>query len=189
MYFALYFLAVAAVVVNFMYYYSTIATLECTLPCFSPNIQCRLFSITPNNNEVITYGGIIRSSMRYSYPTQQIMISNLRYNTTYEYCVVAVDTTNNNMMVGDPVCGKFYTIAGIAFVFIVVMNISSSYKNIFFYTLLFWFNCDVNNFAFNWYGHQIYLLFGCFYLCMYIVGDKTDGQVTNKFDLLKKAQA
>ena len=111
--FVLQFLAVAAILnVTLLNVSSTTAALECTLPCFSPNIQCSLFNITPNNIEVITYDDIMGSSMSYSYPTQQIMISNLRYNTTYEYCVVAIDTTNNNMTVGDPVCGSFTTTTG-----------------------------------------------------------------------------
>ena len=105
------FVAVAALLNVTKNVSSTTATLECTLPCFSPNIRCNLFNITPNNIEVITYGGIMGSSMSYSYPTQQIMITNLRYNTTYEYCIVSVDTTNN-MIVGDPMCGNFATTAG-----------------------------------------------------------------------------
>ena len=111
--FVLQFVAVAAILnVMLLDVSSTTATLECTLPCFSPNIRCSLSTITPNYIEVITYGGIMGSSVSYSYPTQQIMISNLRYNTTYEYCIVAVDTTTNNMTVGDPVCSNFITTAG-----------------------------------------------------------------------------
>ena len=119
--FVLQFVVVAAILnVMLLNVSSTTATLDCTLPCFSPNIWCRLFNITPNNIEVITNGGIMGSSMSYSYPTQQIIISNLRYNTTYEYCIVAVVATNsnptnittNNMMIRDPVCGNFATTAG-----------------------------------------------------------------------------
>ena len=121
--FVLQFVAVAALLnVMLLNVSSTTAILECTLLCFTPNIRCSLFSIVPNNIAVIIYGDIMGSSMSYSYPTQQIMISNLRYNTTYEYCihVVAVVTTNsnptnittNNMTIGDPVCGNFATTAG-----------------------------------------------------------------------------
>ena len=119
--FVLQFVVVAAILdVMLLNVSSTTASLECTLPCFSPNMWCNLFNNTPHNIEVITYGRIMGSSVSYSYPTQQIMISNLRYNTTYEYCVVAVVTTNsnptnittNNMTIGDPVCGNFATTAG-----------------------------------------------------------------------------
>ena len=111
--FVLQFVAVGAIINVTLIVSPTTATLECTLPCFSPDIWCRLFSITPNNSAVlITYDRIMGSSMSYSYPTKQIMISNLSYNTAYEYCVVGSNTTNNDMTVGDPVCGNFTTAAG-----------------------------------------------------------------------------
>ena len=94
---------------------STTATLNCTLPCFSPDIQCSLFNITPNNGEVITHHQIMESTMNYSYPTQQIIISNLTSGRSYSYCVGAINT-NNNITVRDPVCGSFHTISGIAMV-------------------------------------------------------------------------
>ena len=109
--FVLQFVAVAAILnVILLSVSSTNVILECMLPCFSPDIWCGLLSFTPNNNEVviITYGEIMGSTMSYSYPTQQIMISNLTHNTAYEYCLVAINTTNN-ITVGDPVCGNFTT--------------------------------------------------------------------------------
>ena len=85
-------------------------TLECTLPCFSPNLRCNLSNITTNGvdavNIIVTNGNIVGSVMSYSYPTQRITISNLIDNTTYNYCVVAIDMTNM-MKVGEPVCGSF----------------------------------------------------------------------------------
>ena len=102
---------------------STTATLDCTLPCFSPNVQCDVSNITPNNELMISYSRVMGSSMNYNYPTQQIMISNLKYDTLYNYCVVAINTTNN-MTVGDPVCRSFTTPPGIScYDFIVSMCI------------------------------------------------------------------
>ena len=46
--------------------------------------------------------------MIYSYRTQQIMISGLIENTTYTYCVAAIDMTDM-MEVGEAVCGIFRT--------------------------------------------------------------------------------
>ena len=91
---------------------STFATLNCTLPCISPNLQCSLFNITTNDGDVTMVtnatSDVIGSVMSYSYPTQQINISNLLVNATYKYCVTAVDITNK-LEVGEPVCGSFQT--------------------------------------------------------------------------------
>ena len=91
---------------------TTSATLDCMLPCFSPNLQCNLSNIKTNGvdamNINVTNGNIVGSVMSYSYPTQRITISNLIDNTTYNYCVVAIDMTNM-MKVGETVCGSFIT--------------------------------------------------------------------------------
>ena len=91
---------------------TTSATLDCTLPCFSPNLQCNLSDITTNGvdavNINVTNGNIVGSVMSYSYPTQRITISNLIPNTTYNYCVVAIDMTIM-IKIGEPVCGSFTT--------------------------------------------------------------------------------
>ena len=87
---------------------TTSATLECTLPCFSPNLQCNLFNITTNGVDAvnITNGNIFGSVMSYSYPTQNITINNLMESTAYNYCVVAINITNM-MKIGEAVCGSF----------------------------------------------------------------------------------
>ena len=46
--------------------------------------------------------------MTYSYPTQTITLSGLNSDTTYSYCIVAINITNM-MEVGEPVCGSFTT--------------------------------------------------------------------------------
>ena len=51
---------------------------------------------------------IVGSVMGYSYPTQKMDISNLLVNTTYNYCVVAVDVITM-IQVGEPLCGNFKT--------------------------------------------------------------------------------
>lgn len=92
----------------------TSATLDCTLPCFSPDLHCAVFSIRANNanimNTAITnvISPIVGSVMSYSYPTQKIYISNLIVNTSYNYCVTAVNI-NSMVKVGEPVCDYFRT--------------------------------------------------------------------------------
>ena len=108
--FVLQFLAVAAILNVTLIISSTNATLECTLPCFSPNIQCGILYFTHNNGDdvIITNDVIMGSTMSFSYPTQQIVISNLASDRSYYYCVVAINATNNTE-VGYPVCGSFTT--------------------------------------------------------------------------------
>ena len=74
-------------------------------------------NITRNDTEAIRISNdvIMGLVMSYSYPTQQIMISNLINDTMYIYCVAAYD--NNNMIVGKEVCDSFTTMrAGMAYV-------------------------------------------------------------------------
>ena len=86
-------------------------TLICELPCFSPSLQCVIYhfitSCTDVNVANIT-SDITGSVMTYSYPTQAITFNGLNSSTTYNYCVIATDTTNM-MIVGEPVCGSFIT--------------------------------------------------------------------------------
>ena len=55
---------------------STSATLDCTLPCFSPDLQCSLFNITTNDSDVRvvtnTTSPVVGSVVIYSYPTQKL---------------------------------------------------------------------------------------------------------------------
>ena len=86
------------------------ATLICGLPCFSPTLQCVLSHFITNCTDVNvanTTSDIIGSVMSYTYPTQSIILSGLNSGTTYNYCVVAVDSSM--MMVGEPLCGTFTT--------------------------------------------------------------------------------
>ena len=108
--FVLQFVAVAAILNVTLIVSSTNATLECTPPCFSPDIGCDIIYFTSNNGDgvIITYDVIIESAMSYSYPTQRIMISNLASDRSYYYCLVAINTTNNTE-VGYLVCGSFTT--------------------------------------------------------------------------------
>ena len=87
------------------------ATLTCELSCFSPNLQCTMSDLTTNNTNVNVAGGsgqVTGSVTAYSYPTQNITLYCLTSGTTYNYCVIATNTTNM-VQVGEPVCGSFTT--------------------------------------------------------------------------------
>ena len=89
-------------------------TLICELPCFSPRLQCvisRFVTSCTDVDETDYTSDITGSVMTYSYPTQTITLSNLNSGTTYNYCVIATNTTNtiNMMEVREPVCGNFTT--------------------------------------------------------------------------------
>ena len=84
------------------------------LPCFSSNLECVLSHFTLNNMDVNVTNStsdITGSLMTYSYPTQTIIITAIGLNsdTSYNYCIVATNTTNM-MEVGEPMCGNFTTI-------------------------------------------------------------------------------
>jgi len=83
----------------------TLAILRCKLPCFSPGLECALFNFTKNNTHVVS---TIGSDTSCNHQTQLITLTNLTRDTTYNYCVVAVNMTDM-MEVGDPVCGNFTT--------------------------------------------------------------------------------
>ena len=85
------------------------ATLICKLACFSSNLQCAIVSFTTNSVVTNSISDVTGSVMTYSYPTQTITLSGLNSSTTYNYCVIATDTTNV-MIVGEPVCGSFTTL-------------------------------------------------------------------------------
>ena len=89
--------------------------LKCELPCFSPGLECTLVDLnsTATNITLLTLVMNITSNVggsdtSYNYPTQLITLTNLTSDTTYNYCFVAVNTTDM-MEVGDPVCGNFTT--------------------------------------------------------------------------------
>ena len=66
--------------------------------------------ITSCTDVNVTYSTsyITGSLMAYSYPTQTITLSDLNNDTTYNYCIIATNTTNV-MAVGKPVCSSFTT--------------------------------------------------------------------------------
>ena len=84
------------------------ATLICELPCFSPRLKCVISHFITNVNVANISSDITGSVMAYSYPTQTITLSGLNSGTTYNYCVIATNTTSM-MEVGEPVCGNFTT--------------------------------------------------------------------------------
>ena len=55
-----------------------------------------------------TTSHVSRSVMTYSYPTQTVTLNCLNSGTTYNYCVIATNTTNM-VQVGELVCGSFTT--------------------------------------------------------------------------------
>ena len=87
------------------------ATLICEPPCFSPSLQCVIsyFIMSCTDiNVANSISDITGSVMAYSYPTQTITLSGLNSSTSYNYCVIATNTTNV-MIIGEPVCGSFTT--------------------------------------------------------------------------------
>ena len=55
-----------------------------------------------------TNGHVSSSVMTYNYPTQTVTLNCLNSGTTYNYCVIATNTTNL-VQVGEPVCSSFTT--------------------------------------------------------------------------------
>jgi len=88
--------------------------LSCVLSRFSPELQCVVSKFTTNNMDVTvasTIGHVTGtvSVNTYSNPTQTITLGCLNSSTTYNYCVVTINTTNM-VKVGKSVCGNFTTI-------------------------------------------------------------------------------
>ena len=93
------------------------AILICELPCFSPSLQCVISHFITSCTDVNVanrISDITGSVMTYNYPTQTITLSGLNSSTSYNYCVIATNTTNM-MIVGEPVCGSFTTATNIKF--------------------------------------------------------------------------
>ena len=87
------------------------AIVICELPCFSPSLQCVISHFITSCTDVDvanSISDITGSVMAYSYPTQTITLSGLNSSTTYNYCVIATDTTNM-IVVEELVCGSFTT--------------------------------------------------------------------------------
>ena len=89
--------------------------LKCELPCFSPGLECALFSISINNTNVaptikISTSIVSGSDTSYNQPTQLITLTNLTSDTMYNYCVVTVNMTDMmELAVGGPMCKNFTT--------------------------------------------------------------------------------
>ena len=87
------------------------ATLICGLSCFSSDLRCVVSHLATNDMDIdvtSVTGHVTGSIMDYSYPTQSITLNCLNSGTTYNYCVIATNTTNM-VQVGEPVCGSFTT--------------------------------------------------------------------------------
>ena len=82
------------------------------LPCNSSNLECVISNFTVNNMDVNVTNStsvITGSLMTYSYPTHTISVTGLNSDTTYNYCIIAINMTNMTE-VGEPMCGNFTTI-------------------------------------------------------------------------------
>lgn len=93
-------------------------TLSCELPCFTPDLQCELNDLTKNGMSVnvpVNITNIADSFMSYDYPRQNISVIDLDKNTTYSYCVTAVNM-NTNESIGNPFCSSFTTKDGCKYI-------------------------------------------------------------------------
>ena len=90
------------------------AKLNSETPCLSSDLQCDIFTLTTNNMSVTIENTTNTpvSLMLYSYPSCTILLTGLKSDTTYSYCLIAInDTTNDTkvVQVGKPMCGNFTT--------------------------------------------------------------------------------
>ena len=100
------------------------ATLNAVLPCSSPDLKLFLSNVTLNNMKVtvknISDTTDADNESVYSHPNHAILLKDLKSDTTYNYCVIAINATNatnvtyttnatNMMQVGKPMCGNFTT--------------------------------------------------------------------------------
>ena len=79
-----------------------------SLPVYNVLYISHFITSCTDVNVANSISDITGSVMAYSYPNQTITLSGLNSSTTYNYCVIATDTTNM-MIVGEPVCGSFTT--------------------------------------------------------------------------------
>ena len=83
------------------------------MPCLS-DLLCSVSKLTTNGTNVtvenmtMTNNGN-ESVMTYSYPDHTILLSGLKNGTSYYYCVIAVNDTDNVTQVGEPMCDSFIT--------------------------------------------------------------------------------
>jgi len=92
------------------------ANLKCELACFSPGLECALVNLSSNTIRSLAINGtndVIGSNASYNYPTQQITLTNLISETTYEYCILAINMTNMTK-IGSTVCKNFTALVIIA---------------------------------------------------------------------------
>ena len=83
------------------------ARLICELPCSSPDLRCKIFNFTAcDMNIYVTNATHCVNGLMMLYVHKNL--SNLNSGTTYNYCVIAINTTNMTE-VGKPVCSSFTT--------------------------------------------------------------------------------
>ena len=98
------------------------ATLISKLPCSSPELLCVVSHLATNNvdinmdidvdvNVTTTAGYVSDPEVTYDYPAHIITVNRLNSSTTYDYCIMVVNSTNTTDMppVGKPMCGNFTT--------------------------------------------------------------------------------
>ena len=91
------------------------ATIVCELLCFSKDFGCLLTYITWLNKSVTIQdptfhiSNITGDPYSYSYPSQNITVTDLASDNMYHYCVHAINLTTMNIS-GFPLCGNFTTV-------------------------------------------------------------------------------
>jgi len=92
----------------------TRATIVCELPCFSKDIECALSYVLWVNksltimNPTFHISNITGDQYTYSYPSQNVTITNLASNNLYHFCVHANNLTTMKIS-GHILCGTFAT--------------------------------------------------------------------------------
>ena len=81
------------------------AIFVCILACFSTQFECNITNTTAPTSSVGIISGSVTS---YDYPTQALMFTELESDTTYEFCVVAINVTDMTE-VGNLECRDFNT--------------------------------------------------------------------------------
>jgi len=95
---------------------ATTAIIVCELPCFSEDFGCLLTSVERIENKMMinvdpTFhtSTITGEPYSYSYPTQNVTITNLNSNSKYHFCLSAVNLTTIKIHNSSQLCGNFTT--------------------------------------------------------------------------------
>jgi len=94
----------------------TKATIVCKLPCFSKDILCKPLSVTLTQektlekmtNYTLAISGFTGDRQSYSYPSQNITVTDLTRGNSYMLCVETYNFTTRKLL-GDKVCLEFTT--------------------------------------------------------------------------------